>query len=651
MEIDSKLLGRPPLFDGSEAAWADWQFQTRAYFETLDSDVSDSLEMCELATGEIPFARLNDPAKAAARKVFYILAQLLKGPALLELRRVERGNGLECWRLLRNRYEKATTSRLAATLQAILRPVTFPTDALGFENALKDWELQVTRWESMASEKLNDSVKRQILQEQAPSAIKMQLLTQTFTDYEDMRGVVLSYVVTSRDWTATLKAQRGRGDAMDVDAITFKGGKPKGEAKGYSKGKGKDKGKAAEKEQRDCWICGKKGHLSKDCWHNKDEKDTKGYAKGKGHGKGKHKHKSVSEVSSGEAAPQAPSASSLGPSASRAGATASPPGLAGIHEVTYHGFAEPWDDPGAWILTVSRPLRDIELLYEEDWALAAATFEKGLPFRTDARSALAAADFVLAQEKVRLDGKSGLPLCPTARGLDGPPGTAPGAAWRPDFQLEVNSLSTGEETLLMIDSGAACHVCPKDWMAPAGHLKETGMVSRTASGARMKHFGRRTVRMMISGARGEGLASFEVTEVTRPILSAGRLTDTGHQLVLRTADPHLLRQDGVKIKIEMLAGLPYIRVHALGAEDADSRTHGQWVAPMDEPMLEAPPAGQEPVEVPLAAPRPEALQHDDVQPGVVPTRGLKVPVMPTPAEVAEHELTHMPAKPWRFNET
>ncbi len=119
----------------------DWLFRAGPYFETLDAVVSDSLEMCELATGEIPFARLNDPAKAAARNVSYILAQLLKGPALLEFRRVERGKGLECWRLSLNRYEKATTSRLAVTLQAILRPASSPTDALGFESALKDWEL------------------------------------------------------------------------------------------------------------------------------------------------------------------------------------------------------------------------------------------------------------------------------------------------------------------------------------------------------------------------------------------------------------------------------------------------------------------------------------------------------------------------------
>ncbi len=48
-------------------------------------------------------------------------------------------------------------------------------------------------------------------------------------------------------------------------------------------------------------------------------------------------------------------------------------------------------------------------------------------------------------------------------------------------------------------------------------------------------------------------------------------------------------------------------------------------------MPEAPPAGRKPLEVPLAAPRPEALQREDVQPGIAAAKGLKAPVLPTPA--------------------
>ena len=53
----------------------------------------------------------------------------------------------------------------------------------------------MTKWESMASDTLNEAVKRQVLQEQAPTAIRMQLMMQGLDNYEDMRKVVLGYVL------------------------------------------------------------------------------------------------------------------------------------------------------------------------------------------------------------------------------------------------------------------------------------------------------------------------------------------------------------------------------------------------------------------------------------------------------------------------
>jgi hypothetical protein len=61
------------------------------------------------------------------------------------------------------------------------------------------------------------------------------------SNYKDMRGVVLSCVVMSRDWSATLKAQRGRSDTLDVDAITLKGGKPKSEARATRRARARTK--------------------------------------------------------------------------------------------------------------------------------------------------------------------------------------------------------------------------------------------------------------------------------------------------------------------------------------------------------------------------------------------------------------------------
>ena len=118
----------------------------------------------------------------------------------------------------------------------------------------------------MASDLLNDAVKRQVLQEQAPAAIRLQIMMQGRDNYDRMSNAVLGYVVSSRDWSSQARAQQPKNygsDPMDVDAITWKGGK---DAKGKSKGtgKGKPQQKDSAKETRECWICGKAGHRVED---------------------------------------------------------------------------------------------------------------------------------------------------------------------------------------------------------------------------------------------------------------------------------------------------------------------------------------------------------------------------------------------------
>ena len=40
--IDTRLLGKPPKFEGDIAVWKQWRFQTLAYFGALDPDPSST---------------------------------------------------------------------------------------------------------------------------------------------------------------------------------------------------------------------------------------------------------------------------------------------------------------------------------------------------------------------------------------------------------------------------------------------------------------------------------------------------------------------------------------------------------------------------------------------------------------------------------
>ena len=87
-EVDARLLGRPPKFDGSEAAWQDWVFQTRAYLEMVHDSLGGHLDQVEMNINRpVDMNRLTAKTAANSMKVFYIWAMLLHGPLLLLLKK------------------------------------------------------------------------------------------------------------------------------------------------------------------------------------------------------------------------------------------------------------------------------------------------------------------------------------------------------------------------------------------------------------------------------------------------------------------------------------------------------------------------------------------------------------------------------------
>ena len=81
-----------------------------------------------------------------------------------------------------------------------------------------------------------------------------------------------------------------------------------------------------------------------------------------------------------------------------------------------------------------------------------------------------------------------------------------------------------EVVLLLIDSGAFEHVCPKDfadWFPLTGVKDDLNVVA--ASGHRLQMFGERTLRASTLD-NGTARIKFKVMAVTRPILSVHRLT-------------------------------------------------------------------------------------------------------------------------------
>ena len=89
--------------------------------------------------------------------------------------------------------------------------------------------------------------------------------------YEQVRSEIQTYIEARQSQFAfKTVAAKNISDPMDVDRFGKKGKKGKGDGKNGKKG-----GTGQNQSQNPntnlgvvCWLCGKKGHLSTECWSN-----------------------------------------------------------------------------------------------------------------------------------------------------------------------------------------------------------------------------------------------------------------------------------------------------------------------------------------------------------------------------------------------
>ena len=265
-----KLAAKPIQYDNDEKTWLEFRFKLENYLTLVDERYvgllldAESQPVANLPTGT------EDSAvtiRTLSHTLYALLATLTTGRSLRLVQRVPNRNGFEAWRQMAAENAPKTAGRRFAMLQAVLQPGMSDNPAK-FEETWKSWEHQMDIYENLSSTKLDDDVKISVVLRECPQKLRDHLLvnSQQFeSNYNKLRAIIQAYLNTNKTWIVNDFRETV---PMDVDYI----GKSKGKSKDRNQGKGKSKinskgkGKGKPSNDKECYVCGKRGHLARDCW-------------------------------------------------------------------------------------------------------------------------------------------------------------------------------------------------------------------------------------------------------------------------------------------------------------------------------------------------------------------------------------------------
>ncbi len=104
MLLDSRGFTKPPRFDGRHEHWAAWSFRVESFTSLCGR--YDYMDQARQATALID-------STSCVGDALEFLVQTVDGRALQLIHLVQRGNGLEAWRVLCREYQPAVGGRFA----------------------------------------------------------------------------------------------------------------------------------------------------------------------------------------------------------------------------------------------------------------------------------------------------------------------------------------------------------------------------------------------------------------------------------------------------------------------------------------------------------------------------------------------------------
>ena len=245
--IDTRMLGRPDTFDGSESKWGDWRTVMKAYAALCNASLVSAMPASEVEAQEKRNSDLRDQLDVEASvALYYMLVLLTRNEPLNIVVNSGAGEGLLAWRRLVQRYDSAAATRLAGLLLNLMN-WSFAGD---IQSRMELFDRELQRYETRAREAVSLNLRvGMVLNGLDKGPLKDHLLLNSakYLTWQEFKSEIVNY----RRATQAV-ADSGGAVPMDVGAFT------KGD-----EGRGRGAGKGTQDQT--CHNCGRRGHFLKDC--------------------------------------------------------------------------------------------------------------------------------------------------------------------------------------------------------------------------------------------------------------------------------------------------------------------------------------------------------------------------------------------------
>ena len=207
--------------------------------------------------------------RTLSHTLYALLATLATGRSLRLVQRVPNRNGFEA---MAAENAPKTAGRRFAMLQAAPQPRMSDNPAK-FEETRKSWEHQVDVYEKLVTSKLDDDVKISVVLREAPQKLRDHLLVnsqQCERDYNKLRAIIQAYMNTNKTTSGNRsngiglhrQEQRQKQEQMQQKKEQQR---DRNQSKGKSKSKSNGKSSGKPDNDKECYVCRKKGHFARDC--------------------------------------------------------------------------------------------------------------------------------------------------------------------------------------------------------------------------------------------------------------------------------------------------------------------------------------------------------------------------------------------------